>query len=237
MTNVVQEKIQREIHTYEIFHRIQPVIDIEVLPPRHFIPVEGGGLREVSADDLPGQTGHWGIVETVTKDPPVRQRPVPPAPAIPVIVSQRTYMTEEGVRRTETTWKHPPTLATGAMETGQSWPMQICKEAFEARDGIMGSYLPRKQPISQALKAVSHPHHPQATGFSNSSSPTANSPAGVDDKGRAFPASPIPPVMANRLGAMPVSSVVPTKRVMPGSFPSSASTATLLNAPPALPPR
>lgn len=34
-------------------------------------------------------------------------------------------MTEEGIKRTETTWVHAPTLETGARETGQTEPLYI----------------------------------------------------------------------------------------------------------------
>ncbi|KAF2472057.1 uncharacterized protein BDR25DRAFT_313262 [Lindgomyces ingoldianus] len=43
-----EERIQREIHNHEVYERIQPVYDIEVLPPRHFVPDSNGeGLIEV----------------------------------------------------------------------------------------------------------------------------------------------------------------------------------------------
>ncbi|KAI9784861.1 MAG: hypothetical protein M1816_000706 [Peltula sp. TS41687] len=147
--HIREEKIVREIHTKDIIHRIQPIIDVEVLPPRHFVPDGHGGLREISADQLPGRRGHWGIVETVTKAPGdvTEQRPLPPTE--PQIVSQRSYVTEDGIPRTETVWRHPPELATGGEATGQTWPLLVDPEPFEKRDGPLRAphNLQRSAPI------------------------------------------------------------------------------------------
>ena len=53
--HIHEERITREIHNHDYFHRILPVIDVEVLPPRHFLPVEGGGLVEISTSEVPGR--------------------------------------------------------------------------------------------------------------------------------------------------------------------------------------
>lgn len=50
---VREENTEREIHKYHIYRRIQPVIEYEILPPRHFVHIDGGGYAEVSEDDLP----------------------------------------------------------------------------------------------------------------------------------------------------------------------------------------
>lgn len=250
--NIREEKIEREIHTYDVFHRIQPIIDVEVLPPRHFIPVEGGGLREVSADEIPGQTGHWGIVETVTKEPPARERPPPPSVA-PKKISERTYMTEEGIMRTETTWKHPPTLATGARDTGQLWPMQISQQEFEARDGILGTNLPRKQPDAQDSTGALD-LKPLEKDLSQVSGDVRRAPA-VQTRGPGFVepvsrAGPEPGIdnrtvpssgtleSANATSSDDGQALQPPrpKRFVPGAFPSSTSTATIQTLP-QVPPR
>lgn len=253
--NIREEKIEREIHTYDVFHRIQPIIDVEVLPPRHFIPVEGGGLREVSADDLPGQTGHWGIVETVTKEPPVAQRP-PPPPAAPEKISEKTYVTEDGILRTETTWKHPPTLATGAKDTGQSWPLEISQREFEERDGVLGVNLPMSQTGLQATGAAVHASpaggklassvrqpsaaapvpQPHAQNFVAPVSPTPAPQAPPIPSSSVAAAGPEPPLTAAPPRYAADDKLVPPKRIVPGSFPSASSTATL-QSPPPLPPR
>ena len=52
--HVTHQMVYREIHEYDIMHRIQPVIDVEVLPARHMVQ-DGNELREVDPKDLPGR--------------------------------------------------------------------------------------------------------------------------------------------------------------------------------------
>lgn len=148
--HITEERIQREIHTYEVIHRIQPVIDVQVLPPRHFVPDGNGGLREVSADEIPGRLGHWGIVETVTKERP-GETFLPLGPSEPQIISQRSYVTEDGIRRTETTWKHPPRLETRARDAGETWPLAICPEAFAEKHGALRIAAPPNERVTSAF--------------------------------------------------------------------------------------
>jgi hypothetical protein len=58
---VREEHIHREIHQYHVRRQIQPVIEYEILPPRHFVHLEGGGYAEVSDHELPVGTpdGEW----------------------------------------------------------------------------------------------------------------------------------------------------------------------------------
>ena len=101
---------------------------MEVLPARHFLPVEGGGLVEVGADEVPGRGNHWVVAETASKIPSGS------APLTGVrrfsarefsgrAGDSKKYITPEGYERTEQSWVHPPELETGARDTGQSWPM------------------------------------------------------------------------------------------------------------------
>ncbi|EUC50136.1 hypothetical protein COCMIDRAFT_82580 [Bipolaris oryzae ATCC 44560] len=107
---IVQHKIYREIHNYTYYHRLQPVMQTEVLPPRHFIPnPDGEGLIEISADELPSRTGKnrwWDIVqkEPVLPEAPFQWR------TEPQIIEGKPYMTDEGFERRETTIIYPPTL-------------------------------------------------------------------------------------------------------------------------------
>lgn len=123
-----EERITREIHNHDIYHRILPIIDVEVLPPRHFLPVEGGGLVEISADEVPGRGKHWVVAETasrISSDQPAPRR-TNRFSAREFIGSEgdaRRYITPEGYERTETTWVHPPVLEIGGRDTGQTWPM------------------------------------------------------------------------------------------------------------------
>lgn len=132
--HIREEVITREIHEHEVYHRILPVIDVEVLPPRHFLPVEGGGLVEIGANEVPGRGHNWVIAETASKIPSDREEPL--------VARQFTarefpngegdsakYVTPEGYEKTEQTWVHPPEMETGARDTGQSWPMVFGDEA------------------------------------------------------------------------------------------------------------
>ena len=130
---VRQEVITREIHNHEYYHRILPIVDVEVLPARHFLPVEGGGLVEIGADEVPGRGRQWVIAETASK---IRSdQPVPQAinrfSAREFAGSEgesKHYITPEGYERTEKTWVHPPELETGGRETGQTWPLVLGDE-------------------------------------------------------------------------------------------------------------
>ncbi len=105
-----------------------------MLPPRHFLPVEGGGLVEISAQEVPGRGKNWVIAETASK--------IPSDQAAPPGTTQFTarnfpgregdtvkYMSPDGYEKSERTWVHPPTLEEGARLTGQSWPMVIGEES------------------------------------------------------------------------------------------------------------
>lgn len=128
--HIREEVITREIHNHDIYHRILPVIDVEVLPARHFLPVEGGGLVEVSADEVPSRGRSWVIAETASKIPsdeaaPRRRDRFSAREFVGTEGDTKEYMTPEGFMRKEETWVHPPELETGARDTGQSWPMEF----------------------------------------------------------------------------------------------------------------
>lgn len=142
--HVREELITREIHTHDVHHRILPVVDVEVLPPRHFLPVEGGGLVEVSAQEVPGRGNNWVIAETASKIPSDQAAPQ----GITEFTARRfpgregdavSCTTSEGYEKTEQTWVHPPELETGARDTGQSWPMMFDSPGKGA-GGHSGSY-------------------------------------------------------------------------------------------------
>ncbi|KAM3067306.1 hypothetical protein ACMFMG_005332 [Clarireedia jacksonii] len=68
---IIQERISREIHYHDVYHRILPIIDTEVLPPRHYIyGPDGRTLHEVPESQVRSRTGNslhsrnWQIVET-----------------------------------------------------------------------------------------------------------------------------------------------------------------------------
>ncbi|KAI2776112.1 hypothetical protein F4815DRAFT_365363 [Daldinia loculata] len=66
---ILEERIYREIHNHNVYHRIQPIYEVEILPARHFVPGPGGGLVEVPEDSIPECTGanqQWHV----SKRPP-----------------------------------------------------------------------------------------------------------------------------------------------------------------------
>ncbi|EFQ85722.1 hypothetical protein PTT_19263 [Pyrenophora teres f. teres 0-1] len=122
---VIQHRLYREIHNYTYYHRLQPVLHTEVLPPRHFIPnPDGEGLIEISADELPARTGKnrwWDIVQ---------KEPVLPQGAFewrtePEIIEGKPYMTAEGFERRETTIIYPPTLEDMSNYRGMVQPVHF----------------------------------------------------------------------------------------------------------------
>ena len=171
--HVREEVITREIHDHDVYHRILPVIDVEVLPPRHFLPVEGGGLVEISASEVPGRGKNWVIAETASKIPSDQ-----PAPTVPARFSARefhgtegdarSYKTPEGYERSEQTWVHPPELEMGGRDSGQTWPM-----AFG--DTIQGKHH-RGQSSERSYKSKGH---------RKSSSKHSASVSGADQPSRA----------------------------------------------------
>lgn len=127
-----EERITREIHNHHIFHRILPIVDIEVLPARHFVPTEGG-YAEIAEEEVPGRAGpnaQWVIAEKVSKLLPQSKGPIVPQHFTARKFEgkdgdYKEYITPEGFKRTETTWVHPPTIEMGGMHSGQTYPFYI----------------------------------------------------------------------------------------------------------------
>lgn len=159
--HIREEVITREVHNHDVFHRILPVVDVEVLPPRHFLPVEGGGLVEVSAAEVPGRGQNWVIAETASK--------IPSDQAAPQGVRRFTarefpgkegdavkYIAPEGHEKTEQTWVHYPELEQGARLTGQSWPMVFGDDTGgkDALDNSIPKSTKRKSPKKGSASAA-----------------------------------------------------------------------------------
>ncbi len=213
--HVREERVEREIHTHDVIHRIQPVIDVQVLPPRHFVPTEQGTLKEVSADEIPARQGHWGIVETVTKPPggPTESERGPEVVQLPPSIV-------DGVTRTEVIVRHAPTLEMGARDTGQSWPILVDPEHYERIHGLPAGQHPPHVPEPRRLEDAAPTLHQRIA-----KEPVA--PPVVE----ADAADPIKPMAASSVSSpqtVPRAPGVKNKILMPGMFPdSSASTATL----------
>lgn len=125
--HIREEVLTREIHHHHVYHRILPIIDVEVLPTRHFVPDGKGGLIEISEDEIPGRTGpyrqNWVIAETVSTGNIVRApRRFTAREFIGDEGSYKEYVSAAGVPTTETTWVHPPTIETFSEYSGQTAP-------------------------------------------------------------------------------------------------------------------
>ncbi|KAI9840156.1 MAG: hypothetical protein M1837_001869 [Sclerophora amabilis] len=139
-----EEVITREIHLHDVYHRILPVIDVQILPARHFVPIPGGGLREATAEEVSGRQGNWQIVETVSHDPPTSSGVFSlfSEQTEPVVISRSSHISPEGYPVTETEWKHPPVWDTAARDAGQTKPF----------------FIPPKQLMGGGATAVSSSH-------------------------------------------------------------------------------
>lgn len=145
---VRQEVITRETHDYHVYHRILPIIDIEVLPARHYVPIQDGFV-EIDEEELPGRTRdkvNWAIAEMVSKRTPEARK----AAIARQNFSARTfegpeyddkeYVGPEGHPVTEKWWVHPPTLCEDAYRAGQTHPFHF--GAADPKDNGLKAKLP-----------------------------------------------------------------------------------------------
>lgn len=135
--HITHPAVERRIHNHQVHHRTLPVIDVQVLPAKHYAPHgPGGSLIEIGSDMLPGRQGqnqHWVVAETVSKlgsDPDglpghggaqnFSARHFATADGAP-----KSYAGRNGVPTTEQTWVHSPTMHEGARATGQTEPLHF----------------------------------------------------------------------------------------------------------------
>lgn len=109
MHEIREEQIFREIHTYDVFHRILPVVDVEVLQPRHFLRTEDGRLREIPEDQIPGRSTRLIASRPTTRDDTIEPRRFTAREFPGTEGNEVRYTTKDGFERTETTWIHAPT--------------------------------------------------------------------------------------------------------------------------------
>jgi len=130
---VRQEVITRETHDYHVYHRILPIIDIEVLPARHFVPIQDGYV-EIDEEELPGRTRdkvNWAIAEMVTKTLPESRKTALARQHFSARTFEgpeyddKEYVGPEGHPIKEKWWVHPPTLCQDAYRAGQTHPFHF----------------------------------------------------------------------------------------------------------------
>ncbi|KAF1956084.1 hypothetical protein CC80DRAFT_548385 [Byssothecium circinans] len=123
---IVEERVYREIHNHDVYHRILPVCETEILPARHFIQYSNGELQEVSEEELPGwnkENQRWYI--GVKESPATEQTQTLPRQTEPKVFTDGTYMTPEGFPRRETGIRHPPVLEDLSDYTGPVFPIEF----------------------------------------------------------------------------------------------------------------
>ncbi|KAL8942286.1 MAG: hypothetical protein Q9216_001759 [Gyalolechia sp. 2 TL-2023] len=167
--HIREEVITKENHEHDVYHRILPIIDVEVLPPRHFLPVEGGGLVEISGKEVPGRGNNWVIAETASKIPsdhaaPKGSRPFSARQFLGTDGDAVQYDMLDGHQKTEQTWVHQPELEIGGRDSGQTWPMEfgVQSDSTNYREH-KASKSPRSKHGRKSLeKPSSRLHQPRA---------------------------------------------------------------------------
>jgi len=147
-----EELLTREIHEHHNFHRKLPIIDIEVKPARHFIPVQGG-YAEVAEEELPGRTrdkANWVIAELASKGLPEDSQYAGPRQFTArkfegAEGDAKAYKAPEGHKKTEQWWVHPPTVEEGGQRSGQTYPFHFGSDDF--RDDGLRAILPEGEVI------------------------------------------------------------------------------------------
>lgn len=182
MHHITEEQIYREIHNYDVYHRIQPVRQTEVLPTRHFIPSPNGhGLIEVSEDQLPDCTGINQAWFIGTKEPPKSNYTSNHIRFTePKVIADKTYMTPEGFERRETTILHPPTLADVAQLGVPVLPVHFDDITGECYEGEVQrldklNYVPDARPLTLKELTESLPTLPSPTPIPNEMVPPRKS--------------------------------------------------------------
>lgn len=150
---IVTERVEREIHTHDVYHRILPIVDIEVLPPRHFVQTPAGGRYEISADKVPGGAAQNLNLQRVIQEAVDRElaRLYPPQSGPRrftalefdprgTVGDFREGVGENGCHFSEQTWVHPPVIDMGGYETGQTVPFHFDHSHVQSSaGGVVGN--------------------------------------------------------------------------------------------------
>lgn len=146
--HIREERITREIHNHDVFHRIQPLVDVEVLPTKHYIPAPNGNdLIEIPESEIPGRHTKWAVQcvddkpVTSVSDPSgtdmqtTAKHPEQVSDREPLVQHrQKSITNDDGIPMEQTVWRHPPQLESGGRETGQTVPLAIHNNDDEDTD-------------------------------------------------------------------------------------------------------
>lgn len=127
MHEIRQEQITREIHNHDIFHRILPVKDVEIIPSRHFMRDEAGNVQEIPASAVPYGTNTVLEVKNVVneKNYHLVPRRFTASTLEGFAEDFADRVDPDGVTRSHTTWIHSPVIQNMGRETGQTVPFEI----------------------------------------------------------------------------------------------------------------
>lgn len=152
--HIREEKIYREIHNHDVYHRVQPVYETEILPARHFLRGSNNELVEVSEEQLPYCTGanqRWFIAEKEQPATEVSQRR--PRLTEPKVVADQTTMTPAGFERREITIVHSPELEDMSDYASPVLPLHFVHEAVKNPEEELEETDRRlnRRPVTQSL--------------------------------------------------------------------------------------
>lgn len=172
--NIREEQVTREIHTHDVYHRIQPVIDVEVLPTKHYIRNSTGGLTEISASAVPARPEDWQIEENSprTSSTSLSSDSVAP-PTIrtkhtnstsnrkhatsvsnqPVVTSTRTSTMLSGKLHTESKGRQPPSLEASHQNQARSQATPASQIMINRHDGASDRYDDDESESSQSRRS------------------------------------------------------------------------------------
>lgn len=135
--HIRQERIYRDIHNHDVYHRIQPVVQTQILPAKHMVEdSDTGELTEVPDGDVPDR---WKRREDALLAP-LKQKisnesrsahsaefPSPQARlSSPKVVDEWTQITPGGTVRKDSVILHPSTLAPMGDFCGPVVPIAFC---------------------------------------------------------------------------------------------------------------
>lgn len=131
----------REVHTHHVYHRILPVQNFEVLPPKHFIQTEDGGLEEIPLEDaakfpVTAVSSITPVHQSSIKDDEPNKKQIPPEP---ILADKTKYVLQSGKERTEYLWRYPPVFEDAH---GRTQPVRIpagLSDAWKEKNESMGS--------------------------------------------------------------------------------------------------
>ncbi|KAM3424321.1 hypothetical protein BST61_g11142 [Cercospora zeina] len=107
---IVQRAVSRVVHNHHHVQRVLPVLDLEVLPARHFVPDGRGGYLEITEEEIPGgkPAGLEHLIsEAVSKSSP-RHGAVLPQAASPPRRDESRSSGPSSVNQTHRPWLHSP---------------------------------------------------------------------------------------------------------------------------------